>query len=59
MEKVNNKISFKTKSSDQINTEKKLKTIKHYYADITSFLISEQGKNRNDQLERQYVKELE
>lgn len=42
-----------------MHTVSELKNIKKYYSEISDFLISEQGKNRYKDLEREYLKELE
>ena len=59
MEKVKNVISFDTKPLNHQNTVNNLKNIKQYFTEITDYLITEQGKNRKDQLEKEYVLELQ
>lgn len=50
---------METNLQDQIDTVEDLKSIKEYYSQISSFLVTEQNKNREKELEVHYVKEIE
>lgn len=59
IDKVNNAVNMDTNLQDQVTTVDNLKSIKEYYGEISVFLIAEQKKNRQKDLEVHYVKELE
>lgn len=55
---MNNALSVSTKLNSQVQIFKGLHSVKHYYAQLTDFIVAEQGRYRKSELESQFLKEL-
>lgn len=55
---MNNALSVSAKLNGQVQIFKDLKSVKHYYGELTHFIVAEQSKNRSSSLEQEFLKEL-
>lgn len=59
IEKTNNALSVSTKLNGQVRIFEGLKSVKYCYGEIAQMIVEEQGKYRKNELEAEYLKELQ